>query len=34
VEGIDQIMADAVAAKFIPAALTAEQAKELVQIPQ
>jgi NitT/TauT family transport system substrate-binding protein len=33
VEGIDQIMADAVAAKFIPAPLTAEQVKELVQIP-
>jgi NitT/TauT family transport system substrate-binding protein len=34
VEGIDQIMADAVAAKFIPAPLTAEQVKELVQIPR
>jgi len=33
VEGIDQIMADAVAAKFIPAPLSAEQVKELVQIP-
>src|SRR5882757_2166798 len=33
-EGIDQIMADAVAAKFIPAPLTAEQVKELVQIPK
>jgi NitT/TauT family transport system substrate-binding protein len=33
VEGIDQIMADAVAAKFIPAPLTAAQVKELVQIP-
>jgi NitT/TauT family transport system substrate-binding protein len=33
VEGVDQIMADAVAAKFIPAPLTAEQVKELVQIP-
>jgi ABC-type nitrate/sulfonate/bicarbonate transport system substrate-binding protein len=33
VEGIDQIMADAVAGKFIPAPLTAEQVKELVQIP-
>ena len=32
-EGVDQIMADAVAAKFIPAPLTAEQVKELVQIP-
>jgi NitT/TauT family transport system substrate-binding protein len=34
VEGIDQIMADAVAGKFIPAPLTAEQVKELVQIPR
>jgi hypothetical protein len=34
IEGIDQIMADAVAAKFIPAPLTAEQVKELVQIPR
>jgi NitT/TauT family transport system substrate-binding protein len=34
VEGIDQIMADAVAGKFIPAPLTAEQLKELVQIPK
>jgi NitT/TauT family transport system substrate-binding protein len=34
VEGIDQIMADAVAGKFIPAPLTAEQVKELVQIPK
>ena len=34
VEGIDQIMADAVAGKFIPAPLSAEQAKELVQIPK
>jgi NitT/TauT family transport system substrate-binding protein len=34
VEGVDQIMEDAVAAKFIPAPLTAEQVKELVQIPQ
>jgi len=33
VAGIDQIMADAVAGKFIPAPLTAEQVKELVQIP-
>jgi hypothetical protein len=33
VEGIDEIMADAVAGKFIPAPLTAEQAKELIQIP-
>ena len=34
VEGIDQIMADAVAGKFIFAPLTAEQVKELVQIPE
>jgi NitT/TauT family transport system substrate-binding protein len=34
VQGIDQIMADAVAGKFIPAPLNAEQVKELVQIPQ
>ena len=34
VEGIDQIMADAVSAKFIPAPLTAEQVNELVQIPK
>jgi NitT/TauT family transport system substrate-binding protein len=34
IEGIDQIMADAVAGKFIPAPLTAEQVKELVQIPK
>jgi NitT/TauT family transport system substrate-binding protein len=34
VEGIDQIMADAVAGKFIPAPLNAEQVKELIQIPQ
>ena len=34
VEGIDQIMADAVAGKFIPAPLTAEQVKELIQIPR
>ena len=34
VEGIDQIMADAVAGKFISAPLTAEQVKELVQIPE
>jgi NitT/TauT family transport system substrate-binding protein len=34
VEGIDQIMADAVAGKFISAPLTAEQVKELVQIPK
>jgi len=34
VEGIDQIMADAVAGKFIFAPLTAEQVKELVKIPE
>jgi NitT/TauT family transport system substrate-binding protein len=34
VEGIDQIMADAMAAKFIPAPLTGEQVKELLQIPK
>jgi len=34
VEGIDQIMADAVAGKFISMPLTAEQVKELVQIPK
>ena len=34
VEGVDQIMADAVAGKFIPAPLTAEQVRELVQIPK
>jgi ABC-type nitrate/sulfonate/bicarbonate transport system substrate-binding protein len=34
VEGVDQIMADAVAGKFIPAPLTAEQVKELIQIPK
>ena len=34
VEGIDQIMADAVAGKFIPAPLTAEQVTELVRIPK
>src|SRR3954471_9845305 len=33
VEGIDAIMADAVAGKFIPAPLTSEQVKELIQIP-
>src|SRR5213083_382630 len=33
VEGIEQIMADAVAGKFIPAALTGDQIKELLQIP-
>ena len=34
IEGIDQIMADAVAGKFIPAPLSPEQVKELVQIPK
>jgi len=34
VEGIDQIMADAVAGKFISAPLTAEQVAELMQIPR
>ena len=34
VEGIEQIMADAVAGKFIPAALTAQQVEDLVQIPK
>src|SRR5262245_23516570 len=34
VEGIDQIMAGGVAGKFIPAPLTAEQVKELLQIPK
>jgi NitT/TauT family transport system substrate-binding protein len=33
VEGIDAIMADAVAGKFIPAPLSSEQLKELIQIP-
>jgi ABC-type nitrate/sulfonate/bicarbonate transport system substrate-binding protein len=33
VEGIDAIMADAVAGKFISAPPTAEQVKELIQIP-
>ncbi len=33
VEGIDQIMADAVAGNSFPRRLTAEQVKELVQIP-
>jgi len=33
IEGIDQIMADAVSGKFIPAPLTLEQVNELVQIP-
>lgn len=32
--GVDQIMADAVAGKFIPAPLSADQIKELVQIPK
>jgi NitT/TauT family transport system substrate-binding protein len=34
IEGIDQIMADAVAGKFIAAPLSSEQVKELVQIPK
>jgi NitT/TauT family transport system substrate-binding protein len=33
VAGMDQIMADAVAGKFIPAPLSSEQIQELVQIP-
>jgi len=32
--GIDQISSEAVAAKFLSAPLTAEQVKELVQIPK
>jgi hypothetical protein len=34
VEGIDQIMADAVVGKFIPAPPTAKQVMELMQIPK
>ncbi|MCC6776385.1 MAG: ABC transporter substrate-binding protein [Hyphomicrobiales bacterium] len=34
IAGVDQIMADAVAGKFIPAPLTEAQVKELVQIPK
>ena len=34
IEGIDHIMADAVAGKFIPAPFTAEQISELIQIPK
>ena len=34
VEEIDQIMADAVAGKFIPAPLSAEQVNDLIQIPK
>ena len=34
VVGIDQIVAEAQAQKFIAAPLTAEQVKELVQIPK
>jgi NitT/TauT family transport system substrate-binding protein len=34
VEGIEQIMADAVAGKFIPVALSAQQVNELVAIPK
>jgi NitT/TauT family transport system substrate-binding protein len=33
IQGIDAIMADAVAGKFIPAPLSGEQLKELIQIP-
>jgi NitT/TauT family transport system substrate-binding protein len=33
IEGIDAVMADAVAGKFIPAPLTSDQVKELIQIP-
>ena len=32
--GIDQILAEAVSMKFLPAPLSAEQVKELIQIPQ
>ena len=32
--GVDQIIAEAVAAKFLSAPLTAEQVRELVQIPK
>jgi NitT/TauT family transport system substrate-binding protein len=31
--GLDQVVADAVKFKFLPAPLTPEQVKELVQIP-
>jgi len=34
VAGVDQIMADAVAAKFLSAPLTSEQMKDLIQIPK
>src|SRR5262245_16689964 len=34
IEGMDQIMADAVAGKFIPAPLSDDQIRELVQIPR
>ena len=34
IEGMDQVMADAVAGKFIPAPLAAEQINALVQIPK
>ena len=34
IEGMDQVMADAVAGKFIPAPLTPEQINELVRIPK
>jgi NitT/TauT family transport system substrate-binding protein len=33
VAGVDQIMTEAVSQKFLPAPLTAEQVKELIQIP-
>jgi NitT/TauT family transport system substrate-binding protein len=33
IEGIDQVMADAIAGKFIGAPLTPEQVKEMIQIP-
>jgi NitT/TauT family transport system substrate-binding protein len=34
IKGLDLVLADAVKNKFIPAALTAEQQKEMVQIPK
>ena len=34
IEGMDQVMADAVVGKFIPAPLTPEQINELVRIPK
>jgi hypothetical protein len=33
VVGMDQIISEAVTMKFLPAPLTAEQVKELIQIP-